>query len=41
MKKIVLTIMFFATLGYSQKKFINEPLVSEIFTADPSAHVFN
>ena len=41
MKKIVLTMMFFVTLGYSQKQFINEPLVSEIFTADPSAHVFN
>ena len=34
-------MMFFVTLGYSQKQFINEPLVSEIFTADPSAHVFN
>ena len=41
MKKIVLTMMFFVTLGYSQKQFINKPLVSEIFTADPSAHVFN
>ena len=41
MKKVVYIVLFFAILSNSQKKFINEPLVSEIFTADPSAHVFN
>jgi hypothetical protein len=25
----------------AEKKFLNEPLIKEIFTADPSAHVFN
>lgn len=41
MKKIILLILIFSSYTYSQKKFLNDPLVSEIFTADPSAHIFN
>ena len=41
MKKIILILLIFTSFSYSQKKFLNEPLVTEIFTADPSAHIFN
>ncbi len=41
MKKIIYLTVFFTTVMYSQKKFKDEPLVNEIFTADPSAHIFN
>ena len=41
MKKIVFIILIFTSFSYGQKQFLNEPLVSEIFTADPSAHLFN
>ena len=34
-------ILIFTSFSYGQKQFLNEPLVSEIFTADPSAHLFN
>ena len=44
MKKQILSILMLATslsvLGQA-KKPISQPLVSHIFTADPSAHVFN
>ena len=41
MKKIIFLTLLFTTVIYSQKKFKDQPLVSEIFTADPSAHIFN
>ena len=41
MKKIIIIFLIFTSFSYCQKKFLNEPLVSEIFTADPSAHLFN
>ena len=41
MKKIIFILLLFTSFNYSQKVFLNDPLVSEIFTADPSAHIFN
>ena len=41
MKKLIIIFLIFTSFSYCQKKFLNEPLVSEIFTADPSAHLFN
>lgn len=43
MKKIIsLQLTFVALCSYAQdRKPINEPLVTNIYTADPSAHVFN
>ena len=41
MKKIIFVLLLFTSFNYSQKVFLNDPLVSEIFTADPSAHIFN
>ena len=41
MKKILYLIFLVTTLSFSQNKFKDQPLVSEIFTADPSAHIFN
>ena len=40
MKKIFFTLIFIS-FANSQESFLNKPLVNEIFTADPSAHVFN
>ena len=40
MKKIIFLTLLFTTVIYSQKKFKDQPLVSEIFTADPSSHIF-
>ena len=41
MKKIILIIFLTTSFSFAQKKFLNDPLVTEIFTADPSAHIFN
>ena len=41
MKKILYLIFLVTSLSFSQNKFKDQPLVSEIFTADPSAHIFN
>ena len=41
MKKIIFVLLLFTSFNYSQKVFLNDPMVSEIFTADPSAHIFN
>ena len=41
MKKILYLIFLVTTLSFSQNKFKDQPLVSEIYTADPSAHIFN
>ena len=41
MKKLIYLVVFVSAFGCAQNKFLNQPLVSEIFTADPSAHVFN
>ena len=41
MKKIILIIFLTTSFGFAQNKFLNDPLVTEIFTADPSAHIFN
>ena len=41
MKKIIFIILLASSFGFAQKKFLNDPLVTEIFTADPSAHIFN
>src|ERR1044071_4809191 len=39
---ILLQLLFVACAVYAQdRKAINEPLVTNIYTADPSAHVFN
>ena len=41
MKKIIYLTFLVTTVSFSQNKFKDQPLVSEIFTADPSAHIFN
>ena len=41
MKKIIFVLLLFTSFNYSQKVFLNDPMVSEIYTADPSAHIFN
>ena len=48
MKKIQISIIFFALLylfiisaKINNQEFLNQPLVTEIYTADPSAHLFN
>ena len=41
MKKLIYLVAFASAFGCAQNKFLNQPLVSEIFTADPSAHIFN
>ena len=41
MKKIIFIILLASSFSFAQKKFLNDPLVTEIFTADPSAHIFN
>ena len=41
MKKIIFVLLLFPSFNYSQKVFLNDPMVSEIYTADPSAHIFN
>ena len=41
MKKIILIIFLTTSFSFAQNKFLNDPLVTEIFTADPSAHIFN
>ena len=41
MKKIIYLTLLVSFVIQSQKKFKDQPLVSEIFTADPSAHIFN
>ena len=41
MKKIIFILLLFTSFNYSQKVFLNDPMVSEIYTADPSAHIFN
>jgi len=41
MKKIIYLAFLVTSVSFSQNKFKDQPLVSEIFTADPSAHIFN
>ena len=41
MKKIIYLAFLVTAVSFSQNKFQDQPLVSEIFTADPSAHIFN
>lgn len=41
MKKIIYLTFLVTAVSFSQNKFKDQPLVSEIFTADPSAHIFN
>lgn len=41
MKKIIYLVILVTAVSFSQNKFKDQPLVSEIFTADPSAHIFN
>lgn len=41
MKKIIYLAFLVTAVSFSQNKFKDQPLVSEIFTADPSAHIFN
>lgn len=42
MKPILLTLLAFATTTFAQdRKPVDEPLITSIYTADPSAHVFN
>ncbi len=41
MKNIIYLTFLVTTLSFSQNKFKDQPLVSKIFTADPSAHIFN
>ena len=40
MKKILHLTLLFTISCFAQNKFLDKPLVSEIFTADPSAHLF-
>ena len=40
MKKILYLTLLFTISCFAQNKFLDRPLVSEIFTADPSAHLF-
>ena len=40
MKKILYLTLLITISCFAQNKFLDRPLVSEIFTADPSAHLF-
>ena len=40
MKKILFISLLFTISNFAQNNFLNQPMVSEIFTADPSAHMF-
>ena len=48
MKNIYKSILFFTLIFFvfssvknNNQEFLNQPLVDEIYTADPSAHLFN